>query len=349
VKGERDVSVTIRDVAKLAKVAPSTVSRVIANSNRISQATKDKVFQAMQDLGYHPNYNARSLAVKTTKCIGIIMPRSTEQAFLNPFFPEVIRGISVKANEKGYALFMSTGSNEEEQMLAVMDMVQGRRVDGVISLYSRIDDPLLDYLTQQNFPFVMVGKPFKDAESISYVDNNNILAAKEVTQHLIELGHKRIGFVGGALELVVTRDRLSGYREALQEALIDFDEALTIQQDFIQEGGYKAMNKLLQLPDAPTALVVVDDIMALGVISALHEMRISVPDQISVASINDVPVAKVSSPPLTSVNIGIYQLGYQATDKLLHWIQTDKPDLSPTIVQHELVQRHSTAPYSPED
>lgn len=343
-KGEQNVSVTIRDVAKLAQVAPSTVSRVIANSNRISQGTKNKVYAAMEELGYHPNYNARSLAVKTTKCIGIIMPRSTEQAFLNPFFPEVIRGISVRANEKGYALFLSTGSNETEQMQAVINMVQGRRVDGVISLYSRIDDPLLDYLQKQKFPFVMVGKPFKEADQFSYVDNNNILAAKEVTEHLIELGHKRIGFVGGELEFVVTRDRLNGYCEALQEAQIPFDESLSIQQPFLQEGGYRAMNKLLQIPNAPTALVVVDDIMALGVISALNEMRISVPDQVSVASINDIPIAKVSSPPLTSVNIGIYQLGYQATDKLLHWIQTDEADLEPTIVEHKLVLRHSTAP-----
>jgi DNA-binding LacI/PurR family transcriptional regulator len=343
-KGEQIVSVTIRDVAKLAEVAPSTVSRVIANSNRISQRTKNKVYEAMEELGYHPNYNARSLAVKTTKCIGIIMPRSTDQAFLNPFFPEVIRGISVRANEKGYALFLSTGSNEEEQMQAVVNMVQGRRVDGVISLYSRIDDPLLDYLQKQNFPFVMVGKPFKEENNVSYVDNDNILAAKEVTEHLLELGHKRIGFVGGELDFVVTRDRLHGYCEALQEAHIPFDESLSIQQPFLQEGGYRAMNKLLQLPNAPTALVVVDDIMALGVISALNEMGISVPDLVSVASINDVPIAKLSSPPLTSVNIGIYQLGYQATDKLLQWIQTDEADLVPTIVKHELVLRNSTAP-----
>jgi DNA-binding LacI/PurR family transcriptional regulator len=128
------LAVTIRDVAKLAGVAPSTVSRVIANSNRISQQTKDKVFDAMNKLGYHPNYNARSLAVRSTKSIGIIMPRATEEAFLNPFFPEVMRGISVRANERGYALFMSTGKNEEEQLDAVVDMVQGRRVDGVIIL-----------------------------------------------------------------------------------------------------------------------------------------------------------------------------------------------------------------------
>lgn len=341
------MAVTIKDVAKLAGVAPSTVSRVLANSSRISQATKDKVYLAMDELGYHPNYHARSLAVKSTKCMGIIMPRSTEQSFQNPFFPEVIRGISVCANEKGYALFLSTGSNEEEQVQAVVDMVQGRRVDGVICLYSKVDDPLIAYLQRQNFPFVVVGKPSSGGENIPYVDNNNILAAKEATQHLVSLGHRRIGFVGGDIDLVVTRDRLTGYRQALEEAGISFDPSLSIQEAFIQEGGYKAMVELLRLPDAPTALLVVDDVMALGVISALNELGLSVPDQISIASVNNVALAKVSSPPLTTVDIGIFDLGYHATNKLLYWIHHGEPDFIPTIVGHQLVIRHSTTKYLP--
>lgn len=342
-KGEVAVSITIRDVAKLAGVAPSTVSRVIANSNRISQKTKVKVFQAMEELGYHPNYNARSLAVKSTRCIGIIMPRSTENAFLNPFFPEVLRGISVRANEKGYALFLSTGGNEEEQMRALSDMVQGRRVDGVISLYSRNNDPLQAYLLKQNFPFVLVGKPASEEEKISYVDNNNVAVGKEAAEHLVQLGHSRIGFVGASLDLVVTRERLAGYYQALEEAGIAYDPLLTIHEEFLHRGGYQAVKQLFKLGNPPTALVVVDDLMALGVISALNELGLHVPDHISVASMNDVLVAKVSAPPLTSVNIGIYQLGYKAMDKLLHWIEHEEADLEPTILKHELKVRHSTA------
>ncbi|GGK11824.1 LacI family transcriptional regulator [Caldalkalibacillus thermarum] len=338
------MSVTIRDVAKLAGVAPSTVSRVIAGSNRISQATKERVYEAMEKLGYHPNYNARSLAVKSTRSIGIIMPRSTEQAFLNPFFPEVLRGISVRANEKGYALFLSTGKNEEEQKQAVMDMVQGRRVDGVIVLYSRFDDPVVDYLMNKNFPFVMVGKPAHHASKISYVDNDNILAGKEITQHLIDLGHQRIGFVGGSRQFVVTMDRLAGYQEALSEAGIAYDAQLLIEQDFLPEGGYQGMKQLMQVENPPTALVVVDDMMALGVISALDELGLSVPEDVSVASINDFYISRVSTPALTTVNINIFRLGYQATDKLLYWLENEEADLSPTIVGHELRIRHSTAP-----
>lgn len=339
------MAATIRDVAKLAGVAPSTVSRVIAGSNRISQQTKDKVFDAMNKLGYIPNYNARSLAVRSTKCIGVITPRSTDEAFLNPFFPEVIRGITVRANEKGHALFLSTGSNEEEQMQAVVDMVQGRRVDGVVVLYSRPNDPLVNYLTQQKFPFVMVGKPAMNMESVSYVDNDNVKAGEDVTDHIIQLGHERIGFVGGSMELMVTKDRLQGYRQALEKAGIGYDASLVMEQQFLLEGGYQAMKKLMQLPEPPTALVVVDDLMAVGVISALNEMGITVPDDMSVGSINDFLIARFSTPTLTSVNIGIYQLGYKATDKLIRWIQDGEPDLQPTIVGHELIPRQSTTQY----
>jgi DNA-binding LacI/PurR family transcriptional regulator len=338
------VSITIKDVAKLAGVAPSTVSRVIANSNRISQRTKTKVYQAMEELGYHPNFNARSLAVKQTKCIGIIMPSSTEQAFLNPFFPEVIRGISVGANEKGYALFLSTGGNDEEQMQAVINMVQGRRVDGVICLYSKNNDPLQEYLIKQNFPFVLVGKPSSLEDKVSYVDNDNVAAGKDVTRHLIDLGHKRIGFVGGSLDLIVTNERLNGYIQALEEAKLKYEPSLTIHEEFLHQGGYQAVKQILKQDHSPTALVVVDDIMALGVISALNEVGIQIPNQISIASINDVLIAKVSTPPLTSINIGIYQLGYKAMDKLLFWIENEEPDLIPTILEHELIVRQSTAP-----
>lgn len=149
------MNVTIKDVAKRANVAPSTVSRVIADSPRISEKTKRKVRQAMKELGYHPNFIARSLASQATQVIGIVMPSAAELALQNPFFPEVIRGISKAAHEKKYALQMSTGEEEDEIYEEVIDMLQGRRVDGVILLYSRIDDKLMKYLQKINFRLLL--------------------------------------------------------------------------------------------------------------------------------------------------------------------------------------------------
>jgi DNA-binding LacI/PurR family transcriptional regulator len=207
-----------------------------------------------------------------------------------------------------------------------------------------MNDPVIDYLKQQNFPFVMVGKPYTYTEKISYVDNDNIATGRDITQHLIQLGHERIGFVGGSMEYVLTQDRLTGYKEALAAAKISYDDQLVVQHDFLPEGGYQAMRELVQLPSPPTALVINDDIMALGVMSALNDLGLSIPEQISIGSINDFLLSKVSSPPLTTIIIGIYDLGYEATNKLLHWVLNGEQDVEPTIIPHEIKIRQSTAP-----
>jgi DNA-binding LacI/PurR family transcriptional regulator len=337
------MAVTIKDVAKLADVAPSTVSRVIANNPRISEKTKRKVKEAMEYLGYHPNFNARSLANRSTQAIGLVMPSSADHAFQNPFFPEVIRGISTKAHEKDYALYMSTGKTEDEIFDGVVQMVQGRRVDGIILLYSRVDDRIMTYLQEQEFPFTVIGKPYKNAELITHIDNDNFKAAQELTQYLISLGHDRIGFVGGNLNLVVTIDRLLGYEKAIRDAGLQYKDQYIVHEEFLKEGGQEAVRELFSLPDPPTALVVMDDLMTFGVISTLHELGLSVPDHISVASFNNVMLSELSSPPLTSVDINIFQLGYEAASGLLDCIQTCGP-AKRVVVPHNLMIRQSCKP-----
>lgn len=144
------MAVTIKDVGKLANVSPSTVSRVLANHPKISDETKRKVREAMEELGYHPNLQARSLVVKSTKTIGIVMPNSTERVLENPFFPEVLRGICLEARKSQFGIYLTTGATEEEILQEVIEMVQGKRVDGIILLYSKTNDQIMDYLLQKN-------------------------------------------------------------------------------------------------------------------------------------------------------------------------------------------------------
>ncbi|MBN8251196.1 LacI family DNA-binding transcriptional regulator [Priestia flexa] len=335
------MSVTIKDVANLAKVAPSTVSRVIANSSRISEKTKQRVRAAMEELGYHPNIIARNLANKTTEAIGIVMPSSAGNVFQNPFFPEVLRGISTGAHEKKRAIYMSTGEAESEILREVMQMVQGRRVDGLILLYSKIDDPVLAYLKEQNIPFVVVGKPFKDSEYITYVDNDNFKAGKEATEYLIELGHNRIAFIGGSLDLVVTIDRLTGYDKAIQGAGIPYRSEYVIHEEFLQEGGKEAVCELLSLEERPTALVVADDLMALGVLNTLDEIGISVPEDMSIISFNNVLIAEMARPALTSIDINIFELGYQAVRSLTKKIEASSQPIESIRIPHSIVTRQS--------
>ncbi len=335
------MAVTIKDVAKLSNVNPSTVSRVIADSPRISEKTKKKVKAAMEELGYHPNFNARSLVNRNTQAIGIIMPSSAENAFQNPFFAEVLRGISSMAHEKKYSLYMSTGGTPEEIFEAVKSMVQGRRVDGIILLYSRTEDRISEYLKQIDFPFVVIGRPYDNETKIFHIDNDNFLAAKEVTTHLIKNGYKRIAFIGGSLDLVVTIDRLQGYKEALKEAEIPVLDDYIVHVEFQKEGGKEAVVELMSLSKPPTALVVTDDVITFGVLSTFDEMNIKVPDDISVISFNNVMLSEFSSPPLSSVDINIFQLGYNAVKCLVDLGIEAREEAKRIIIPHKLIIRDS--------
>lgn len=335
------MAVTIKDVAKLAKVAPSTVSRVIANNPRISEKTKKKVREAMDELGYHPNFIARSLASQSTQAIGLVMPSSTDVVFQNPFFPTVLRGLSEGAHEKHYALYMTTGKTDNEILDGVTQMVQGGRVDGVVLLYSKIEDKVLMYLQERGIPFVVIGKPFKHVEEITHVDNDNFRATKEVTEYLIQLGHDHIAFVGGNLNLVVTVERLLGYEKALREAGIPLNDDYIVHEEFLREGGQEAVRELLSLKVPPTALVVADDLMALGVLNTLDELGIRVPEDISIISFNNVLVSEMSRPPLTSVDINIFDLGFEAARSLIQKIENPKEPIKRIIIPHQIVKRFS--------
>jgi DNA-binding LacI/PurR family transcriptional regulator len=337
------VAVTIKDVAKVANVAPSTVSRVIANSPRISEKTKEKVREVMKQLGYHPNFIARSLASQATRAIGLVLPSSTDIVSQNPFFPIVLGGLSDGAHSKQYALHMTTGKTDEEIFEGVVSMVQGGRVDGVILLSSRVEDPLVSYLLDQNFPFVVIGKPFKHVEQITHVDNDNFKAAKDVTSYLLSLGHEQIGFIGGNLNLVVTVERLLGYEKALRNAGLPLINEYIIHDEFLREGGRDAVQTLLSLKKLPTAMLVADDLMALGVLNALDELGISVPTDVSIVSFNNVLVAEMARPPLTSVDINIFDLGYEAAKNLIQKIENPKEPTKRIIIPYEIVKRSSCA------
>ncbi|MFD2443154.1 LacI family DNA-binding transcriptional regulator [Bacillus sp. CGMCC 1.16607] len=335
------MAVTIKDVARLANVAPSTVSRVIANSTRISEKTKEKVREAMDKLGYHPNIIARSLASQTTQAIGLVMPSSTDKVFQNPFFPTVLRGISEAANKRQYALYMTTGKTDSELYEGVVQMVQGGRVDGVVLLYSKVEDKILNYLQQREIPFVVIGKPFKHVEEITHVDNDNFRAAKEVTEYLINLGHEAIAFIGGDINLVVTVERLLGYEKALRDNDLPLNREYMIHEEFLQEGGQEAVRELMLLGQPPTALVVADDLMALGVLNTLDEIGIAVPKDISIVSFNNGLISEMSRPPLTSVDIGIFDLGFEAAKNLFLRIENPKEPIKRIIIPHKLIKRCS--------
>ncbi|ADU28772.1 LacI family DNA-binding transcriptional regulator [Evansella cellulosilytica] len=338
--------VTIKDVAKRVNVSPSTVSRVIANSSRISEKTKERVRRAMDELGYHPNLNARSLSNKATQTIGVIMPITAQYSFQNPFFPEVIRGISMKAYQDNYGLYLSTGQKEEEIFEEVKQMVYGGRVDGILLLYSSINDKIMPFLQEKNFPFVLIGRPHNiDENDITFVNNDNVKKTKTLTEYLLLLGHKKIGFISGSLDYVVTIDNLEGYKTALNNANISIrEEYIVLEENYqkeIMETGQDAVIELMSLEERPTALVVTDDIMTFGVLSMLGEMGIRVPEDLSIVSSNNVMISELSSPPMTTADINIYDLGYKGVEYLINKIKEPELPEKKLIVPYKLIKRQS--------
>lgn|SRR5690625_2706953 len=335
------MAVTIKDVAKAAKVAPSTVSRVISDSPRISDQTKKRVRQVMKELGYHPNYIARSLASNKANVFGLVFPRSGNLAFQNPFYSEVLRGITQGVNEIKHGIQLAAGSNKDEIYNNVVQMVQGRRVDGIVMLYSQQKDKITNYLQGLNFPFVIIGKPFENEGKITHIDNDNISAAKEGTEYLLNLGHEKIGFIGGNKNLMVTIDRLAGYKEAMEEAGLPVNEDYIVYEEFLISGGKHGIEQLMNLPEPPTALLVTDDLMSLGVLTTLREKKMQVPEDLSILSFNNSMFAELTDPALTSIDINIPELGYQAVTNLMAMINNPKEPVKRVIIPHTLIKRRS--------
>lgn len=339
---------TVKDVAERAGVSPSTVSRVIANHPRISEATKQRVRAVMRELNYYPNAIARSLVRQRSQTIGVSLSRSAEAALANPFFPEVLRGISSVAEEERYTVMLSTASSYEQGLFQCMELLRHRRVDGLILLTSRSDDPLVKELQAEGYPFVVVGRV--PGDSVPFVNNDNVAASYMATMHLIRYGHRRIGFLGGPAEYIVSQDRLTGYIEALRDAGIHFRPELVKETDFSYERGLIAAHRLFDESGGVTAIVAVDDMVALGALSAAEESGLHVPTDLSVVGFNDTPVCPHVAPPLTSVSIPIFEMGAAAARMLCKALANDAPgqtiegeSMDHLVLPARLVVRRSTA------
>lgn len=335
------MKVTIKEVAKLAGVSASTVSRVISDSSKISEATKKTVREAMEELGYFPNAIARSLVNRSTNTIGIVMPESVESAMLNPFFPQVLRGISAAAHDQNYCLLLSTGTTEEDKVESLKEIITGGRVDGVILMYSSsVADEALNLIQKLKTLAIIIGKPLNQ-QGMLYVDNDNVEASYNVTTSLIKRGHKRIAFMSGSFRFVVFLDRLDGYAKALMDNQLEFNRQYITQCEADRKLGYEKAKQLIELPDRPTAIVISDDVMAIGAIEAIKEKGLKIPEEIEIISFNNIPMAEICNPSITSVDIDAYTLGYEASRLLIEKIKgiSDKEKI---IVPTKLFVRETT-------
>ncbi|SHJ53674.1 LacI family DNA-binding transcriptional regulator [Tepidibacter formicigenes] len=335
-------NVTLKDVAMKAGVSPSTVSRVVSDDSRISEKTKQKVLKVMNELNYYPNSIARSLANKKTDTIGVIMPSYEEDIFMNPFFQEGLRGISLVTGKNSYDILIATNHEGEKDVDVLKRVIKGNRVDGIILTRSNEKDESIKYLRESNFPFVLIGSCL-EYDDIPSVDNDNEKASYELTSLLIKKGRKKIAFIGGELHSVVIKNRFEGYKKALNDNNIKFNHEYLISDKFSEESGYKLTDKLLKLNDIPDSIIVADDLMSLGAMKKIKEEKYKVPKDIMLASFNNSILAKYSNPSITSIDINSVQLGKRACEKLFNILNNNKKlENNKEIVEYKIIERDST-------
>jgi LacI family transcriptional regulator len=351
---------TLEEIAHQAGVSRSTVSRVLNDQPNVSARARERVLAVTERLNFQPNAMARSLAGGRARIIGLLIPVGVPSLFTDPFFPLLTQGIAAACNQHDYTVALWLADVEHEHRMAGK-IIHGGLVDGVIVASTLMDDPVIPRLVESGVPLVLVGRHPSD-ERVSYVDVDNYSGSKEMVEYLLQLGYRRIATVSGLSAAVSGHDRLEGYCAALRAWGIAPDPSLIAQGDFSEDSGYAAIQQLLALGDSPRladpavappggadqqqglpdAVFAASDSMALGVLRALREAGIRGPEEMAVASFDDMPFAARAVPPLTTVRQPIQRIGAVAAEMLFDLIEN--PDTPPrrTILATELVIRASS-------
>lgn len=331
------LAVTITDVAKLAGVSPSTVSRTCKNSSAISNATKEKVRQAMIDLGYqHPFVQNH----RKPKTIGIIFPTFRPSISENPFYLEALHGISGYCNQHGINSVIHIGDTTEELLAAV----ENSSAQGFIFLYSDVDDKLIQYMYTTNKKFVLIGKATTNINDTIYVDTDNVEAGKEACDYLIGLKHQKIAYIGTDKARVFSSDRKAGYLLSLSQNQIPYREDFIVELPSRITDDYSSLEKLFANPaDAPTALILCDDMLAIAVLAVLKKLNLRVPEDVSLISFNNSLLTKLATPGLTSIDINAFQLGHEACAQLCKHLEDANLVATKTLIPHQIIYRDSCA------
>lgn len=345
VNGRQNGRPTLEEVAARAGVGRGTVSRVINGSPRVSEQAREAVRRAIDELGYVPNQAARTLAGSRTDAVALVIPETEARLFAEPYFLELIRGVSAELGEADKQLLLTLVRTERERQ-RFEQYLAARRVDGVLLTSVHADDPLPDLVRGLGLPVVLGGRRSAD-ESAAYVDSDNAGAGRAAVAHLAARGRRRIATVTGPLDMYAARARLDGYHEGLAAAGLDPDERLVATADFTEEGGRRAMRELLARSPELDAVFAASDVMAAGARGVLREAGRRVPEDVALVGVDDSAVARLMDPPLTSVRQPIEEMGRTMTRLLLQRIaqtadSTVAVEAAPRVLPTELVVRESS-------
>ncbi len=330
--------VTLKTIAEEAGVSITTVSRALAGYDDVNEETRRRIIEIADRLGYQPNLTARHLRSKQTNTIGMVVPRT--QHFSDPFFMELLAGVGRRASEHGYDLLLSAQMQGEQELKAYHRMVAGGRVDGMVIARILNDDPRIEYLESSRHSFVTFGHS-EDA-TYPYIDVDGAEGMAQLVAHLVDIGHRRIGLITSPDELVFTAQRFAGYRRALAHFDLTYDQDLILHGDLKQASGKHGADYLLALPQPPTAIIAFNDQMALGAMTAVQEAGLRVGPDVAVAGFDDIPAARISTPPLTTIQQPIYGIGFRLVNMLIQLMHHEAIDETQILIKPELIVRAST-------
>jgi LacI family transcriptional regulator len=334
---------TIKEVAQEARVSIGTVSNVITGSVPVGPKRQERVLAAIRKLGYHPDHVARSLKLRRTKMLGMVISDIT-----NPFFSQMVRGAEDAALERNYLILTFNTDDRVDREKQVLSVLRSRRVDGILLVVAPgVECPThIAETLRRGTPIVCLDRvpPGIKVDSVSV---DNAAASRECVRHLLALGHTRIGIITGSLVLQTAQQRLQGYKEALAEARVTVRPEWIREGDFHTESGYRRGRELLMGRDRPTALFISNSLMAIGVLKALGELGLSCPHDVALATFDDLPLTEVFKPHLTAVAQPAYAIGYKGAQILIQRIEAEGMDGLPVAIRFptELKIRESTIGY----
>ncbi|NDV18480.1 LacI family DNA-binding transcriptional regulator [Pseudodesulfovibrio sp. JC047] len=327
---------TIKDVAKLAKVSTSTVSHVLNKTRFVSDATCQRVREAVRTLNYRPSSIARSLKGQKTRTLGMLVTTSR-----NPFFAEVVHAVERRCYERGYTLFLCNTEGDIHRMEANLDALEEKRVDGLLLLCSEVNDDVITLLEAERSVPIVIFDWGPESDIVDRIYDNSPYGAQLATEHLLAHGHRAIGCVTGPAGRRSAEERLAGFRTTMTEVGLPIREEWIIEGDYECEGGVRAMQQLADLHDRPSAVFVCNDMMALGMMSEAFRLGIRVPLDISLVGYDDIYIARHATPSLTTIHQPKNQLAAMAVDTLIDRLGSKRAKGKIIKIEPRLVDRES--------
>jgi DNA-binding LacI/PurR family transcriptional regulator len=326
---------TIRDVARHARVSVTTAARALGGYGYVSAATRKRVQDAAAALDYHPNAIARSMIKGHTHTLAVVVSDNA-----NPFFAAVVRGIEDTVLGHRYTVLLCNADEDPRKEATYLRMVREKRADGVILSPSGGPLTLVRSLLALGTPVVLVDRRVRGVRADTVLVDNRA-GARAAVSHLLGLGHRRIGIIGGPRHIFTARERLAGYTEALRDAGIPLDRQLILEGNFKADSGYALAERLVRLPHRPTAVFTANNLMTLGALLRFKELGVRIPQEMAVVGFDDMPWAPILTPPLTAVAQPSYELGVAAARLFLQRLHDPRTPAQTVVFQPRLVIRES--------